>query len=209
MTVKIAQYMGKSLTSKYCSKCDDRKRVDEFSKNKASKDGLTVYCNQCRQELIRSYRKTKKGLASGILSHQRATSKKRGHPAPAYNLKQLHHWIGQQCNFEKLYADWVKSGYQTLDRPSCDRLDDYKPYTLENLRVVTWAENNSRSHADMKSGVNNKQAKMVVQHKGVDFVAKYHSVSEAARRTKATHAGISRCCNAKQDHSAGFQWSFA
>jgi len=74
------------------------------------------------------------GLAIAIL-------KKRGHLNPTYSLNELRDWLFSQDEFHKIYDEWVESGYDRWKRPSCDRLDDYKPYSLDNMRIVSWRDN--------------------------------------------------------------------
>lgn len=43
---------------KKCSRCKLEKKVEEFSKNKVSKDGFKVWCRRCGAEVNRKYRIT-------------------------------------------------------------------------------------------------------------------------------------------------------
>lgn len=43
--------------------------------------------------------------------------------------------------FEMLYLGWVAMDFHKWFKPSIDRLDSRKGYSLENIRLVTWREN--------------------------------------------------------------------
>jgi len=158
---------------------------------------------------VDKYQKTKKGIVTVIYNSQKQSSKRRGHPMPSYTLKELRQWMYSQKEFHELYDQWKASGYDRWLKPSCDRLDDYKPYTLDNLRVVTWKDNNRRSHRDMKNGVNNKQSKTVLQFTlNGEFVAEYYSMHNAERLTGILEGGISNVCRGVRKTAGGFIWKF-
>ena len=102
-----------------------------------------------RNKKAKEYRRTKHGLVVKIYGDQLSSSRKRGHDKPKYNLKQLKKWIFNQENFDKLYNDWVASNYNKELTPSCDRLDNYKGYSLYNIRLVTWRDNYLEINKDM------------------------------------------------------------
>ena len=148
---------------KYCSKCKTDKSIADFYRNKSRYDGVDSYCKSCSNLLKVDFRKTKKGLISVIYGHQVSHSKARGHNAPNYTKKELINWCLSQIKFHSLYYLWVESNYNKWDSPSCDRKDDYKPYSLNNLQLLTWLENKRKSELDRKNGVLNKTNKAIKQ----------------------------------------------
>ena len=48
------------LPEKKCSKCDVVKQLDEFHREKNSKDGRQSYCKECRKEYSKQYRQDNK-----------------------------------------------------------------------------------------------------------------------------------------------------
>lgn len=46
---------------KICTKCKDEKSLDQFTKNKRSKDGFHWWCKECTSEYLRNYRSTDQG----------------------------------------------------------------------------------------------------------------------------------------------------
>jgi hypothetical protein len=76
-----------------------------------------------------------------MLGTQRNRSKQRGHPPPTYTLDELIDWLKTQDHLTKLWTAYQESGHARMLAPSIDRLDDNLPYTLDNIRLVTWQEN--------------------------------------------------------------------
>ena len=159
------------------------------------------------QKLI--YSRTKEGLIKSIYYDQRSHSLNRKHPMPEYSKEELIVWTFSQSNFDKLYENWVESGYKKDLRPSVDRKDDYVHYKLENLQLVTFRENYKRSHEDMKNGTNNKQSKTVYQYdlEG-NFIKEFHSCRFAGRELNLSPTSIGRVCNYNQKTAGGFIWSY-
>lgn len=95
-----------------------------------------------------------------------------------------------QPNFRTLYTAWVDSEFITPLKPSTDRLDDYQPYTLNNIKLTTTEDNINRYYADVIQGINTKTAIAVDQYTldGV-FVASHHSYRAAARAVGQNQVG--------------------
>ena len=71
----------------------------------------------------------------------RRNSRHRGHPLPAFSRKEFDAWVGAQHHFDALWTDYEASGFEKMKRPSVDRLDNSRPYSFDNMRLVTWEEN--------------------------------------------------------------------
>ena len=202
--------MKESCVTKTCSDCKELLQKHMFGKCKANKNDMQSRCKSCDLIKVTKYRKTKKGLITTILGGQKQRSKRRGHDLPNYTKEELTHWLLSQGKFNLLFNAWVNSGYLSLLKPSCDRLNDYSPYTLDNIRVVTWGENNEKGHADAKSGANNKQGKRVTQMTEDSlFVAEYHSASHAGRITLIQKSSITGCCTGRLKIAGGYRWKYA
>jgi hypothetical protein len=94
-------------------------------------------------------------------------------------------------------------------RPSVDRIDDYVGYTLTNIQLMTWQENNTKSHSDRKIGKNKSQLRAVIQlNKDEAFVKEYHSVNQAARETGLRSTSIIQCCRGNNKSSGGYLWRY-
>ena len=163
------------MTTKICTRCHEVRSLSEFYKLETGKNGLHPECKKCDAERKVLYSRTKRGLISRIYNNQRRGSESRGHPYSSYTRIELEKWLFSQPKFHELYDNWVKSGYKKKFSPSCDRLNDYEFYSLNNIQLLTWEEHIKKSHSDQINGVNNKQSKAVLQYDLEDnFIKEYY-----------------------------------
>ena len=130
-------------------------------------------------------------------------SKRRGHELPTFTMAEFRSWTLSQENFLSLWDAWAKEGCPTRLIPSVDRLHNNFGYTLDNMQILPFHENQS------KDATNNSQS----SHKSVkqltmtgEYIATFNSIMEASRVTGATNDGITRCCNGTQTHARKFLW---
>lgn len=199
------------METKICIECGKKKLSSEFSKDKTRKCGLYPICKSCRKDYKKEYHHSKLGLSAIIYGGQVERSKSKKWKFPTYNLQEFRIWLFSQDWFHVLYKAWIKSGYKKTLTPSCHRLDDYKPYTLDNLQVISWGKHNTKSHADRKNGINNKASKAVIGiHKITGEVVEFYSMMEAQRQTGIHYSNISKCCigHKNYSHAGGYKWKF-
>ena len=137
---------------------------------------------------------TLEGHITAIWNAQRQRSKHNGWAEPAYSREELIEWVRNQPNASDLYTAWELSGYEKNHAPSIDRLDDYKPYSFDNIRLVDWETNNKKGRDSQITGDNTKNCSAVRQltMDGIP-IQDFHSVSAAAR---ALGISTSRICAA-------------
>jgi len=136
----IGEPLDRSLKKK-CYTCSKVKSTIEFHTSRIKKDGLHYECKQCAKDRHHSIN----NLYLRIYSNQVTHSKTRNHPRPNYTAKELKQWLIQQPNFASLYETYKTSGFKKYLVPSIDRLDPSKPYTFDNIQLVTWQENMKRN----------------------------------------------------------------
>lgn len=181
---------------KVCPKCNKEKDVNKFTVNKFTKDGLYYCCKDCINKKSKKYSKTKIGVIIKIYSTQRSSSKNRQHLMPNYSLDEFKKWMYSQDKFDKLYLNWKLSWYNKMFKPSVDRLNDYKSYTMDNIQLVTWRENIEKHYFDRKNWINNKGSKAVIWINKITWKQiEFYSMKDAERKTGVDNAGIWRCCN--------------
>ena len=166
---------------------------------------------ECRIKAVQKYTKTKKGVISGIYRNQTRSSKQRNMDLPDYTNEQLQLWCLEQPIFHKLFKKWEKSNYYKDLKPSVDRLDDYKPYTFDNVQLMTWLENKTKNEEQVKNGDKPHLVKPVVQlTKDDECIAEFYSISEAQRQTGINVSNIHNVCNGKYGFktAGGFKWKF-
>lgn len=199
---------------KKCTKCGEIKSFDDFHRNKQGKNGLNSKCKLCTNNCRTNLSKTKKGKISDIYKIQIKASKQRGHNPPEYAKQELIDWCLSQLKFHVLYNAWLTSGFKKDLSPSCDRKDDSKGYSFDNIQLMTWKENYDKSRNDIRSGKlihGNKPHKPVTgTHKVTGEVISFVSTKEAMRQTGISASSISGCCRKLKNKlsAGGYKWKF-
>ena len=204
---------------KECTQCKEIKDFTEFYKDKRSKDGLYSACKTChngdskqRTKYNEEYYRTKDGLVTRVYSNQKTGSKRRGHSVPTYTKQELKDWLFSQKKFHKLYDNWKESGHKKILAPSCDRKDNNKGYSLNNICLMTWQENRQNGYDDMRAGKlihkYNPQKPVIQYDLEGNKIAEYHAIREAGRQTNINHWSIGNCCRGSQLTAGWFNWSF-
>lgn len=197
-----------------CIRCDIDQDITNFCKSKAFKTGYQSRCKAC----LKIARSTKDAVIYQLYASQKHNSKRRNHIAPPnYTKEQFHDWCMNQKVFHTLYDAWVASGYVKYLKPSGNRLDDYKPYTLDNLELVTFYDNERKGHDDRINGKNNKASSAVSQYdKAGKHIKDYHSIREAMRQTGINVGTIHQLVeynagrgNAPRYTAGGFIWKYS
>ena len=138
--LKFDEIIGESIdrsTVKKCHKCNEIKSTIKYTTNKAKKDGLSHICKQCTKVNQRS----KKSIYTRMYANQVEHSKTRGHPRPAYTSKDLKEWLDNNSDFDALYEGYERSGYNRTSVPSVDRINSELPYTMDNIRLMSFSDN--------------------------------------------------------------------
>jgi len=195
--------------SKICTKCKINKPKKDYRKDKSQKSGIHPSCKLCEYKSKLLYRRSRVGLCHGIYDSQVNSSKRRGHDLPSYSKDEIREWILSQHSFNNLFNVWVAGGFNREQIPSVDRLDDDKPYSMDNIRLTDWITNKSKMHTDMIKGVYTSTLKIVLQYdKKMNLINEFFSMSEAHRVTGASISKISLVCNGIRKSHYGFIWKF-
>lgn len=150
---------------------------------------------------------SKRCLITRIYCNQKYRTKNKKLPRISYNKKELSKWLLSQDKFHILYDNWKYNGFDKNLVPSLDRIDVYKGYSFENIRLVTWEENNKNGNIGRKNGRNGKQNKPVLQFDlNNNFINQYHSINEAIRKTGIKTIGCA--CRGKYKTAGKFKWRF-
>jgi len=206
MTTSVQTEIGK-----ICIGCGNDVPLADFRPQRNAFLGRTSRCNECHRIETVEFRKTPEGIVATMHTAQIAASKKRGHNPPAYTRAELREWVFGNPSFKVLFDNWVGSGYDKWKKPSCDRIDDYKPYILSNLQLVTWRANWERSHQDRINGVNQKQSKAIemIDRETMKVLRTFYSSAQASRELGVVQAHVGACCRGKRKSSNGYYWRWA
>lgn len=159
---------------------------------------------------MRNSQKTKKQVIFTIYSSQLDSSKKRGHPAPSYDKYWLYYWCMENPNFHALFDLWVNKDYDIKWKPSVDRILDDKPYTKENIQIMTFNSNRAKSHLSVLSGDLSRNTKYVHRYSLEEaYIDSFPSVAVASRLLNINRTSIGLVANGKRDTAGGYIFKFS
>lgn len=196
-----------------CKECHNDLPLDCFTFNKAvrSRGGIDYLCKECKRIKREKYYKSKEGVIQTIYDSQKLSSKRRNHIQPIYSKDELYEWLDSNPLFHTLYQEWVDSGYERDNKPSVDRINDFEPYTLENIRLCKFRENYRKSHLDRINGTSTSGlvCRAVIQLSlDGECIREYHSVTEAERQLNLSHQNIVKVCQGKRKSCGGYRWIY-
>jgi len=182
---------------KECTSCKKTKDLKDFHRNG---DGFSYRCVQCKKDYDASRKFTFEVLSSQIYTNQKKRSKRRDHSIPTYSLTELRSWLRSQPQLESLMEAWRLSANPSMDVPSVDRIDNEIGYTMENIQLMTWRENQDKEIKSKSIPVN--------QYLNGEFIKRWDSGSSAMRTLGISRVNISKCCRGKNKSSGGFTWEY-
>ena len=144
------------------------------------------------------YRKTKKGILTNSYSHQ-----KKRKPV-CYTLNELHNAFLEDKKFNRLYNEWVKSGFVKGKKPTIDRINCKEGYLLNNIHCMSWEDNRYKQRMEC----NIFRAKPIGKYKEGVLIESFKSVSDAVRKTGIMQGNISSCLTGKRNKCGGYQWKY-
>ena len=172
--------------TKKCTKCQEIKDINLFRNHSNCVGGKYSQCKTCEYETKNTRRRTKKGLVTSIICHQRDASIKRGHKPPHYSHSELSEWL--------------------LSHSDYDRLE----YSFSNIRLVTWKENMKYAGECIKNCIKEDGQRRVTKYNmDMEAICSYFSISEACRDVGTFTANICKCCTGDRSHTLGFKWRYA
>ena len=188
---------------KTCSACKQNLSLDMYNKQSTGKQGVRADCKDCLKRFIRSKHGVINQMYSGCISR----TKKKGFASVSFTKEELEKWVYSCKEFHTLYDKWVLEDYPTALKPSLDRLDDYKGYSLDNIRIVTANTNVKRYYSDAINGINTKSAKPVEQYSlDGEYIRTFHSLSAAARSVNGIPSNINQVINGTYAQAYGYKW---
>lgn len=154
---------------KVCIKCGGEYLLDDFPRQKQTKDGHGNICRECANKHQREkrkadgntsthkYEKTKKGFLMreyrNMKSRVTGVQKQKAHlylGKPLLPREMFYAWALASPEFHSLFKAWENSHYERVLCPSVDRMDSDKGYVLSNMEWVTHSENSRRGSVSYK-----------------------------------------------------------
>ena len=87
------------------------------------------------------YNKVLKDLIYKMYCNQRALSKRRNHNFPDYSFVELYNKCISNNKFIELFNIWIDSNFNKRKIPTCDRKDNSKGYSFDNIEFESWENN--------------------------------------------------------------------
>ena len=194
------------MGNKYCKSCFNVLDPSMFYKSSRNSDGLSFQCKICERKRKNEFFKSIDGVVCAIYKGQRERNRKMGFGDMVYSKDELSEWLLSQPSFYLFYSIWVYFGYDKHLKPSCDRIDDYGGYTLDNIQLMTWGENLRKSHKDRYNCINNKVSKPVVNKLNGVIVGAYQSIRSASRATGVPSSNIICAIDGRYKMAGGYEW---
>ncbi len=185
--------------TKICTKCGEEKELSEYHKHKNGLYGKKPHCKICDASYKINYRRTKVGLIKRNYDTQTGGSNRRGHKKQNYTPQELVNWALSKDIFHKLHNAWVNSGFLKELSPSFDRKDSSKSYTLDNLQIMTWGDNNKKGRIECS-----KKTYKVLNGK---ILEEYISRREAGRLNDIREQNISQSSLKVGKAAGGYFWA--
>jgi len=152
---------------KYCSKCKKDIKLNNFHKDKTSKDGLYRWCKDCKKEYDISYRKSDKMQSyysseeyknskveyvnKNYLKHKLSTLKskiKYSGRNLEFNIEETHLDVVEYCPLLNIKLDYkITKGVFNWNAASIDRIDNTKGYIPGNVWIVSRLANSMKGMA--------------------------------------------------------------
>ena len=135
---------------KKCTKCKLQKSYDMFYKKKQSKDGYDFWCKDCwrtkensRNKSSKRYLEKNEYFTGSDLNKLLMNARKRA------NIKGLDYEL-TPFNVSPLLIEFCKTQYHSWSsghpfKPSIDRIDSSKGYTLDNVQILWAIENHCKN----------------------------------------------------------------
>lgn len=195
----------KQDNTKRCCKCE------EILTEKNIKKTSFFICNKC-YKLWKSKRlhNVNEFIARSYRNHRRR-SKERDEIIP-YNLEDLLRWVNKKDKFFEMHKVWVSEGKDASLTPSIVLKDKKKPYTLDNLEIITSAQiPKSRENKMPLEQWNREGTKLLcrysspVEAHNKTGISRVRIMAVARKRVYTTKAGYkARCLTA-----GGYLWKFS
>lgn len=182
------------------------------------------YKNKTIAEYSKEYRKKSKYKKSAWITKvygrmKRDNKNKFDLASLPFSKEEFVKWLDSKycVEFDKLFSEWVNSGFLKNKVPSIDRIDDYQSYTFENMQLLTWEENDLKGRLSEKNKKQMREmtkkifSKPVIQINIDDgsIVNSFPSAREAGRCLSIDASGISACCRGELKYSKGFVWRYS
>lgn len=156
-----------------------------------------------KQEILKKYRKTPKGVLTNMYNKHKYRNKKKGFGDIGYSLKWFQDRFLGDKTYKRLFNEWVKSNYSKAKKPTIDRIDCKKGYEKDNIHLLPWCENRFKQSMERRS-----RKGCVLQKLNGRVVRVWNSQREAWKKLNIQQSMLSLALNGKCKTAYGFEWEY-
>lgn len=175
-----------------------------------------------KREYLRKWRQKRKREKSGWITkaygNMRSRNRSKFGIEMPFSKDEFISWLDTNYKeeFDRIFKAYVESNCDKYLAPSVDRLNDYEPYSLDNIRLTTWRENNEKGRASEKSKRQcGEMAKRVWSKKVGQYdlegnlINTFPSTREAERSLGfVDSSAVARVCRGEKITHKGFKWRY-
>lgn len=155
-----------------------------------------------RRDSANRFKYSPKGVLCRIYSEQRHKSQEKERWSLSYSRQEFYDRYLADPHFLSLFDEWVKSGYQKSKVPSIDRIDPHKGYSMDNIQMITWAENYAKGLTEYA------RTPVIVSDLSGNLIGEFDSVSNASRATGVDISSICDNCVGRLKQTHGLIFSY-
>ena len=97
----------------------------------------------------------------------------------------------------------MRSGFDKWKKPSIDRINRLKPYTKDNIQLLSWEDNRAKENNERRS-----RKGRVIQYKDGVEIARYASQRQLIKQTGFSQGLVSAVLNGKKKHHRGYTFKY-
>ncbi len=155
---------------KTCAMCHTELPESEFNKATNHSDGLASWCKSCNKAYLKGYNEGRDRdrtleravrayrrhydivfIVSEMFHTQQRRSRKHAYKFVSYTQAQLLEFVLGHREAYEIHDAWVQSGFIKNLKLSVDRKDATKGYSLDNIQIMTWGENNLKGRTENRT----------------------------------------------------------
>jgi len=182
------------MRTKFCTKCNKVKSVNEFGKTKDRKSGINSICKKCKSVLTINYNKTYPWIKIFSQINQRCNNP---------NIR-AYKWYGAR-GIKNKFKDsnqikflWCRDNAHLMKKPSIHRINNDGNYCLANCKFIELSEH-----------IKKHESKSVIQFdKQGNFIKEWDSITDASKSLDIHIFCICSACKNKQKTAGKFIWKY-
>ena len=157
----------------------------------------------------RMWARTPYGFITRIYDNQTKLSRERKHPYPEWTRKELYVYAMNSPTFLKLFSEYAKSNYDRWLAPSFDRLNPDKPYTWDNIQIVTAHYNCNIKGRNEANRHTRKPVNQICLITG-NILNTFPDATTAVKFLgRISRANIHACIYGRTSMAYGYRWEYA